>query len=164
MKSVVRSAVAVVAVLLWLSSASIAQDLPAFSVTAPNGAKTDIAAMPGAGQWILAYVFPGSAPSDALVESLGQSWDGAHAAKTVFVVFGTADAARAYLLKKGGPTLAADARWYADEQGTAWKTLRFSGTLAVAGMNGASLDWKMDGVIRDVSVVLPAIGKWLGGR
>jgi hypothetical protein len=30
-------------------------------------------------------------------------------------------------------------------------------------MAGASLDWRIDGVVTDPSAVLPAIGKWLGG-
>ena len=163
MNNIVWSAATAAMLLLCTPSAPLAQELPAITVTAPNGARTDVAALPGAGPWVLVYVFPGSAPSDSLVRALGERWDSGQAAKTVFVVFGQPDAAKAYLLKQGGSTLAADARWYADEQGAAWKALRFQGSLAVAGMAGASLDWRIDGVVTDPSAVLPAIGRWLGG-
>jgi hypothetical protein len=29
---------------------------------------------------------------------------------------------------------------------------------------GGRIDWKLDGVIMDPSVVLPAVQKWLGGE
>jgi len=39
--------------------------------------------------------------------------------------------------------------------------LRFEGTLGVAGLAGSVIDWKVDGVIQDPSVVAPVVRAWL---
>jgi hypothetical protein len=139
-----------------------AQELPPFVVTSANGAPADAAAVQAAGPWVLAYVVPDSAPSNRLVRSLAEHWSAGQAARIVFIVSGTPEAAKAYLLSTGGEALAG-ARWYADPQGAAWKALKFDGALAVAGIDGGRIDWKVDGVIMDPAVLLPAVDKWLGG-
>ena len=144
-------------------SAQPSQMLPECTVIAPNGAEISTAALQSPGQWLLVYVFPGAGPSDNLVQRLGESWTADRAAKIVFIVSGSPDAAKSYLAGKGGAALAADARWFADPQGTAWQALKYQGRLAVTGMAGARIDWKVDGVIADPSVVWPTIEKWLGG-
>jgi len=139
------------------------QMLPEFTVVAPNGAQMGTATLQSPGQWLLVYVFPGAGPSDTLVQRLGETWTPDRAAKVVFIVAGAPDAAKTYLAGKGGEALAADARWFADPQGAAWQALNYQGKLAVTGMAGARIDWKVDGVIADPAVVWPAIEKWLGG-
>ena len=138
------------------------QPLPDFAVTAPDGAAAASATLQSPGQWVLVYLFPGSAPSDRLVQWLGEHWTADRAPRIVFIVSGTPAAAKSYLLSKGGDALAADARWFADTRGAAWTALAFQGTLAVAGVAGARIDWKVDGVISDPSVLTPALEKWIG--
>lgn len=158
------AAACVAAFVLFAPRASAAdQNLPEFVVTAPDGAQTSTAALQAPGRWLLVYVFPGSSPSDRLVQSLGENWTPDRAARIAFIVAGTPEAAKAYLISKGGDALAADARWFADPQGTAWQALKFQGTLALAGVAGLRVDWKLDGVITDPAVVSPVVEKWLGG-
>jgi hypothetical protein len=138
-----------------------AQDMPGFSVTAPDGTAAPSAGLELPGQWLLVYLAPGSAPSDRLLQSLGESWSDARAQRVIFIVSGTVEAAKAHLAAKGGDALAASARWYADQDRSAWKALGFTGTLAVSGMIGARADWKIDGVISDPTVLDPAVQAWI---
>lgn len=148
---------------LGVATPALAQGLPVFPLTAADGTLTSSAALEAQGQWLLAYVVPGSAPSDRLVQSLGEGWTAERASRVIFIVSGAPEAAKEYLASKGGEKLAADARWFADPQGEAWSTLKFQGTLAIAGMLGTKIDWKIDGVIADPDVLQPAVTKWLGG-
>jgi len=148
--------------LLVTASVARAQEPPSFTVTAPDGAATASTSVQMKGPWVLAYVVPDSLPSNRLVRSLAEHWSVGQAARIVFIVSAEPDAAKAYLLGAGGDALAG-ARWYADPKGAAWKALKFAGALAVAGMDGGRIDWKLDGVIMDPGVVLPTVDKWLGG-
>ena len=116
--------------------------------------------LPSTGKWLLVYVVPGSAPSDRLIQSLGASWSADNAARIVIIVAGDSGKAQTYLADKGGEALALG-NWYADPAGEAWTTLGFQGTLAVAGVAGTGIDWKIDGVIQDPDVAAPAARAWL---
>lgn len=142
---------------------ALAQGLPAFPLTAADGTLTSSAALEAQGQWLLAYVVPGSAPSDRLVQWLGETWTADRASRIIFIVSGAPEIAKDYLASKGGETLAADARWFADPQREAWSALAFQGTLAIVGMLDTKIDWKIDGVIADPDVLQPAVTKWVGG-
>lgn len=157
----IRSAVFAVVLSVAAAASAAAQDLPAFTVTAPDGTSVPGTALDLPGQWLLVYVAPGAVPSDRLVQALGESWTDARAARVIFIVSGSVEAARAHLAAKGGEALAANAKWYADPDRGAWKALRFEGTLAVAGMIGPRADWKIDGVIADPSVLEPAVRAWV---
>jgi hypothetical protein len=158
------AAVCLAAAILLAAPPANAQALPAFPLTAPDGAAVEsTAVLQAPGQWLLAYVAPGSAPSDRLVQTLGETWSADRASRVIFIVSGAPEAAKEYLASKGGKQLAANARWFADPQGEAWSALTFQGTLAIAGMLGTKIDWKIDGVIAHPDVLQPAIAKWLGG-
>lgn len=144
-----------------LASSAAAQDLPAFTVIAPDGTATPSSVLDRPGQWLLVYVAPGSAPSDRLVQALGESWTDAYAARVIFIVSGSMPDAKAHLAAKGGEALAANATWYSDADRAAWRALGFEGTLALAGMIGSRVDWKIDGVIADPAVLSPAVEAWL---
>jgi len=164
MKNRLCSVLARLVVLLSLAASSAyAQEGPRFSVTAPDGAPADFSTVEGKGPWILAYVVPDSAPSNRLVRALAEHWKAGEAPRIVFIVSAAPDVAKTYLVNTGGEALTG-ARWYADPQGAAWKALKFQGALAVAGMDGGRIDWKLDGVIMDPGVLLPAVDKWLGGQ
>ena len=158
---IIRS-VALAAVLCAAAAASaVGQDLPAFTVTAPDGTPTSSSVLERPGQWLLVYVAPGSVPSDRFLQALGESWSDARAARVIFLVSGSVEGARAHLAAKGGESLAANATWYADPDRAAWKALGFTGTLAVAGIIGAHSDWRIDGVISDPSVLDPSVQAWI---
>lgn len=137
-----------------------AQTIPAFQLVTRDGASVGSDALPASGQWLLVYVVPGSAPSDRLIQSLGESWTPDHAARVVIIVGADATKAQAYLADKGGEALAG-ATWYADPDNAAWGAFRFQGTLGVAGVAESVIDWKIDGVIQDPSVVSPVVRAWL---
>jgi len=140
----------------WLA----AQTLPPFELTAPDGQPASSASLDRAGRWLLVYVVPGSAPSDRLVQWLGESWPADRIAGLVLIVAADPADARTYLANKGGPTLDS-VTWYADAEAAAWRALRFEGTLAVAGMADGRLEWKLDGVIEDPLAVTPPMTAWL---
>jgi len=138
-----------------------AQSLPAFDLTGPDGQPASSASLERTGRWLLAYVVPGSAPSDRLVQWIGESWPADRLDRLVLIVAAEPDRARAYLADKGSAAVAG-AAWYADPGGAAWSALRFEGTLAVVGMADGRVDWKIDGVIQDPLAVTRPIGAWLG--
>ena len=149
------------ALLIVASIHAGAQSLPAFQLGTRDGGTVGSDVLPTSGQWLLAYVVPGSAPSDRLIQSLGESWSADKAARIVIIVAGDAERAQSYLTHKGGQSLAAGATWYTDRDNAAWTALGFEGTLGVAGIAGSVIDWKIDGVIQDPSVVVPAVNAWL---
>ncbi len=160
-----RTSLCRIAVALFACAASVpapasAQTLPAFEVTAPGGEPVASAALASGSHWVIAYVVPGSAPSDRLVQSLGESWAADLLSRIVIVVGADLDTARKYLGDKG-QGVQDKVAWYVDADASAWKALQFDGTLGVAGMNGQQVDWKIDGVINDPSVVEPATRAWL---
>lgn len=148
------------AAIVWASVQANAQALPAFQLRAPDGGTVGSDALPSTGRWVLIYVVPGSAPSDRLIQSLGEDWPAADAARIVIIVGADAARARSYLADKGGAALA-DATWYADPEHAAWGALGFQGTLGVAGVAESTVDWKIDGVIQDPTVTAPAVRAWL---
>jgi hypothetical protein len=152
---------ALAAILFVVAAVSLgAQPLPAFQLGTRDGGTMGSDVLPATGQWLLVYVVPGSAPSDRLVQSLGESWNADKAARVIIVVGADARKAQAYLVDKGGDALAAGT-WYVDPDHSAWAALGFQGTLGVAGMAGSVVDWKVDGVIQDPSVVAPVVRAWL---
>lgn len=146
--------------LMLVSARPGAQQLPSFHLISRTGVVTSDTVLPATGKWLLVYVVPGSAPSDRLIQSLGESWSADTAARIVLIVSGDAEKAHAYLADKGSAALAAGT-WYADPASEAWTALGFQGTLAVAGVAGNKVDWKIDGVIQDPDVVAPALRAWL---
>jgi hypothetical protein len=147
--------------LLLTSARPGARALPSFHLISHTaGVVTSEAVLPSTGKWLLVYVVPGSAPSDRLIQALGESWSADTAARVVIIVAGDSAKAQAYLADKGGQALAR-ATWYADPASEAWTALGFQGTLAVAGVAGTDVDWKLDGVIQDPDVVAPAVRAWL---
>ncbi len=149
-----------VATLAMTGTVLSAQSLPAFRLVTPDGGSVASDVLPTTGQWLLVYVVPGSAPSDRLIQSLGESWSAETASRIVIIVGADVAKAKTYLTDKGTEAMAG-ATWYADPQSEAWRALGFQGTLGVAGIVGSAIDWKIDGVIDDPSVVAPVTRSWL---
>ena len=160
----IRSSVRTLVVTLALASAASAasaQSLPVFPVTTPAGAAASSAELPAAGNWLLVYLSPSAGPSDRLLQWLGETWSDQRAARIVFIVAGAPADVKTYLAAKGGEALAANAKWFADPEGAAWTALKFQGPVAVAGVASQTIDWKLDGVLADDTVLQPAITAWL---
>lgn len=157
------NALLVAAVLVITSAVLGAQSLPTFRLAARDGTTVGSEVLPSTGHWLLVYVVPGSAPSDHLVQSLGESWSAETSSQIVIVVGADAKTSDAYLADKGTRAMAG-ATWYADPSNEAWVALGFQGTLGVAGVSGSVIDWKIDGVINDPSVLAPVTRAWLEKR
>ena len=155
-----RITIAIVACAAVAPASASAQTLPAFEVTAPGGQRVASSALAAGSPWVIAYVVPGSAPSDRLIQALGESWAADLLSRVVIVVGADVDAAGKYLADKG-QGLQGKVKWYVDADASAWKALEFEGTLGVAGMEGERVNWKIDGVINDPSVAEPAMRAWL---
>ena len=155
-----RLAIAILACATVAPASASAQALPAFEVTAPDGQPVASSAFPAGSHWVIAYVVPGSAPSDRLVQALGETWAADLLSRIVIIVGANVDTARTYLEDKG-QGVQGKVTWYADTDASAWRALQFDGTLGVAGLDGQLVDWKIDGVISDPSVVEPATRAWL---
>lgn len=155
-----RIAMAIVACATVAPASAPAQTLPAFEVTAPDGQPVASSAFAAGSHWVIAYVVPGSAPSDRLVQALGETWAADLLSRIVIIVGADVNAARRYLEDKGHG-VQGKVVWYVDADASAWQALQFEGTLGVAGMDGQLVDWKIDGVISDPSVVEPATRAWL---
>ena len=135
--------------------------LPAFEVKAPDGTTVASSDLGGPGRWLLVYLVPSSAGADRLLPVLGEEWSDSLAARLVFVLSGTPDEARSYLERKGGAALAEGARWYADPDGSAGRTLERQGGLALFGVERGAVDWKLDGVLEDPAALRPVIHAWV---
>lgn len=156
-----RISAAIVAAAMAGTAAFVgAQSLPRFRLIDRDGGTVASDILPAEGHWLLVYVVPGSAPSDRLIQSLGESWSAEVASKVVIIVASDTKKAQVYLAQKGTDAMAA-ASWYADPDNEAWAALGFQGTLGVAGLVGPVIDWKIDGVIQDPSVVAPVVRTWL---
>jgi hypothetical protein len=160
MKIRILAAALIVAAFTVVVPAASAQSLPDVDLTAPNGSPISASTIAPAGRWLLVYVFPSAAPSDRLLQWLGETWTPQHADRVIFIVAAEPEAAKKYLADKGGEGPAA-ARWYADPKREAWRAFKFQGTLAVSGMENAAQDWKLDGVIDDITAIAEAVAAWV---
>jgi hypothetical protein len=152
----------IAAILMALTcAASVYAQPPSFALTAPDGSVKTSEVLERPGQWVLVYAVPGSAASDRLVQWLGEGWSAQDSERILFVISGKREAAATYLAAKGGEALAKGARWFADPEGDAWKGLKLQGSLAVVGMVDSRIDWKLDGIIADPSVLQDPITRWL---
>lgn len=147
--------------LTFMTGYPVAADdvLPPFTVAAPDGSAISSTSLVQQGRWLLVYVVPRTAASDQVVERLA-SWFPAGLQHVVLIVGADVEAARAYLRDKGGAALA-ERGWYADPDRGAWIALRLDGTIAVAGISGETVDWRLQGVITEAASVEPTARAWL---
>lgn len=162
-RSILLAMLTLCAAIFAYGQPAAAQGAPSWSVTAPDGSPVPGSTLGAPGDWLLVYLTPGSEPSDRLLQSLAHSWTADAAARVVFVLAGSAAAAKAHLASLGEEAFAASASWYVDPQAEAWKALGFQGPLAVAGMKGQNVDWRIDGVIADPGVVEVTLKRVLKG-
>jgi len=133
-----------------------------FTVTSAAGQPVSASALLAGDRRVLVYVAPGPDPAARLVEAL-RTWsreDPRWRHSVVVVVVAPLDQARRWLRERWGEGELP--QWAADADAQGWRALGFDGTLGVAGVEKGVVDWKLDGVIADPSVLEPPIRAWTG--
>jgi len=130
--------------------------LPAFALTTLDGQATESSQLPRPGRWVLLYVTPDSLASKAAL-GVFKKRQGPRADRVVVVVGAPVDAAGK--LAAGCPDLA-QASWFADPAGDAYRRLGFGGVPTVVGARGERLEWKLDGTLPDAAL-RSALASWL---
>ena len=131
-----------------------------FLLVDASGQTLDGATLFGEEPRVIVYVVPGNEPSTRLIDAL-RLWsqrDPLRWQQRVHVIVAaTPAAAREWL----GDRWTQPAVWSADPSGDGWRALGLQGTLGVVGIGAGRVEWKIDGVIDDPSVVEPAIDAWI---
>ncbi|MCU0256585.1 MAG: hypothetical protein MUF60_07560 [Vicinamibacterales bacterium] len=135
--------------------------LPAFTVTAADGAEAPSDAMVREGKWLLIYVTPTCRTCDGLLRDMAR-WDSAALPAATVLVVGNANHADAagYVARAVPEALAASA-WYADAHGQAREALRLQGAPVVIGMRGERIQWAIAGVLNDPRTLESALRSWV---
>ena len=143
------------------ASASEKRPLPQFTVTASSGERVEVASLAADGPWVLIYVAPASTPSGRVIRAL-EEWASEVpqvAERTVIVLAGTRDAARAFVAQLGDrfPPV----RWTMDEDGTASEALRVSGTPTIIGVKAQQIEWVLAGVLNEPRTYQQVVTAWV---
>ena len=131
--------------------------LPAFTVASFEGVAVASTALAREGQWLLVYVRPQSAPSQAALESLEKARIGDAATSVVIVVGGDAAAGRALAGRYPGLSRAS---WYADADGAAFRALRLAGVPMIQGLRASGIEWSLAGVVPDRKTLTSVLSSW----
>ena len=135
---------------------------PPFTVTTQAGTAVAGASLLAGDRHVLVYVAPGLEPAARLIDAL-RKWsqdDARWRTSVVVVVAAPVDRARSWLRERWGDDELPN--WVADANSQGWRALGFEGTVGVAGVENGTVDWKLDGVIADPSVVEPSMRAWTG--
>ena len=139
-----------------------AQGPPPFVVTAADGRTVAGASLLAGDHKVIVYVAPDLEPAERLVDALKQ-WSADEPAwrqRVVIVVAAPLAAAREWLTGRWGDgELPA---WVADVDAAGWRAFGFQGSIGIAGIENGAVDWKLDGVIDDPSVVERPMRAWTG--
>ena len=134
--------------------------LPSFLLIDANGQTLDGATLFGEEARVIVYVAPGNEPSTRLIDAL-RLWserDPLRWQRRVHVIVAASpEVAREWL----GDRWTQPGVWSADPSGDGWRALGLQGAFGVVGIGAGRIDWKIDGVINDPSVVEPAIDAWI---
>lgn len=155
-------AIAAAVVLVGAAVGAIEQrPLPAFTVTAADGAETPGAAVVREGKWLLIYVTPFCRTCDGLLRDMARWGSNALPAATVIIVGTAAHADAAWYVARAVPEAMAASAWYADAQGQARGALRLRGAPVVIGMRGERIEWAIAGVLDDPRTLESALRSWV---
>ena len=147
---------------LLTGSPDAPQGPPPFVVTAADGRSVAGASLLAGDRKVIVYLEPDLEPAERLVDALKQ-WSADEPAwrqRVVIVVAAPLAAAREWLIGRWGDgELPA---WVADVDAEGWRAFGFQGSIGVAGVENGAVDWKLDGVIDDPSVVERPMRAWTG--
>lgn len=135
--------------------------LPAFTVTAADGAEMPSAGLVREGKWLIVYVTPACRTCEGLLRDMAR-WDStALPGATVLIVGAAAHAEAGGYVSKVVPEALSAASWFADVQGQARGALRLQGAPVVIGMRGERIQWAIAGVLNDPRTLESALRSWV---
>jgi hypothetical protein len=124
--------------------------LPAFELIAASGQAVSSRTLIRDGRWLLVYVQPDCAACDTLLRLVSRAEHPQLAPRMVVVEYGAAaDTVRAIAAQY--PELE-ESRWLVDLSGTSKAPLQLTGTPAIYGMNGDTIEWSLAGVLTSPDV------------
>jgi hypothetical protein len=132
--------------------------LPPFTVTNAAGARVAGTQLTSAAQWLLVYA-PDSVAGERLVGAVGQWASGSEAQIVIVVAAPSAviDARIRPLL----PTASATIGVFADPDGAVSAALSLTSAPALVGVANGGVNWIVQGVLNDPSMVEPLVRAWL---
>lgn len=135
-----------------------------FSVFAASGTRVDGRELIARDRPLVVYLVPESEASSRVLVALREWWQPGWNGRVVLVFGAPLDTSRAWFEQTWGDGERPE--WFADPDTAAWKALQLQGTLGVAAIDQGRVEWKIDGVIADPSVLQPAMRAWIegGGR
>lgn len=108
------------------------------------------------GRWLLVYVKPDSAPSQALLSQC-RELQPETAGRMVVIVGGTPAQAREMA---GSQPALAGATWVVDPANDAFRALKLTGVPVLLGIRRASVEWSQSGSAKDPPTLLSILTSW----
>jgi thiol-disulfide isomerase/thioredoxin len=133
--------------------------LPAFTLTAGDGAVVTSDRLVQPGSWALIYVAPDCAPCRAVLRSIDRAQRDVPVKRLVIVVAGAnADGVLAEAARY--PNLS-DATWLADPSNAVLQQLGQPGAPTIFGMRARTIEWSLAGVLMDATDARSILVNWL---
>jgi hypothetical protein len=134
------------------ASAGERKPLPAFGVTAPDGARVSSSVLATSERWLIVYGAANCVSCDRLVHAL-EEWNVPRAGgRTVVIVEVPAE---------GSGTAQAAPDTYLDPGGAAARALGLTERPAVLGIENGAIEWVVQGVLNDPNMLKELVQRWL---
>jgi hypothetical protein len=132
--------------------------MPDFQLSSLDGQSVKSADLPSSGSWLLIYIQPTSHYCDQLIKSLTKERFPGLASRTVFIVGGSVDDAKAAKAKYDELSTAS---WYADPSRTAFSQLKLHGVPVVLGIRDKKIQWSLNGILADDKTFQSILNSWI---
>jgi hypothetical protein len=132
--------------------------LPAFTLTAADGAAVTSDRLVQSATWALIYVTPQCAPCQAVLRSLDRPGTSAPHRRLVIVVAADAEGLRA---EAGRYANLSDATWLADPSHAMLQLFEQPGAPVIFGVRARMIEWSLAGVLMDATDAESIVVAWL---
>ncbi len=132
--------------------------LPAFAVLSSGGTRVPSGALNASARWLLVFVGDQTVAGDRLLRALN-AWN-VDPLRVVVVVSGDVASIDSRVRPLLGD-LGASATVYADQDGSAARAMGLTSAPALIGIVDNTIDWAVQGVLNDPTMVEPVARSWL---
>jgi hypothetical protein len=133
--------------------------LPAFTLTAGDGAAVASDRLVQPGTWALIYVAPQCAPCQTVLRAIDRADSQAPALKLVIVVAATS--AEGVLAEAARHPNLSGATWLADPSNAMLQQIGQTGAPIIFGMRARMIEWSLAGVLMDATDTTSILANWL---